>query len=118
MARADRLERLDVNRIHNEADYRAILVAALTRCDEGTWGLFGHNDDRWTRAAFADELKELETLGEQIDAMRETLFMEPYVLHREFFASRGPAAKNAVGEPKQARAWLVRLASEAAASRD
>ncbi len=35
--------------------------------------------------------------------------MEPFALHGEFIADRGPVKSSAVGEPKQARAWLERL---------
>jgi hypothetical protein len=34
---------------------------------------------------------------------------EPYPLHEEFEAARGPADANDPGEPKQAKAWLKRL---------
>ncbi len=112
MSKADRLQRLDVKRTHLEEDYRALLTTALRKCSDGTWGLFGHRDDRWSMAAFNDELEELATLAADIDAMRETLFMDPFALHGEFFASRGPVDATAVGEPKQARIWLEKLASQ------
>jgi len=35
----------------------------------------------------------------------------PFPLHQEFEAARGPVGPNAPGEPKQARAWLEKLAS-------
>jgi hypothetical protein len=41
--------------------------------------------------------------------MRARLSYDPFVLHQEFLASRGRAPAHAVGEPKQARAWLDRL---------
>ena len=47
--------------------------------------------------------------GQEIDAMRENLTMDPFALHAEFEASRGPVASSAVGEPRQALAWLERL---------
>jgi hypothetical protein len=43
--------------------------------------------------------------------MRDRLLMEPFALHREFFAARGPVTASAVGEAKQAKAWLDRLRS-------
>ncbi len=110
MAKADRLERLDAQRAILEEDYREALVAALRVTAAGKWGLFGHQKDKHIEAAAAPTIAALTELGEEIDAMRETLFMEPYALHAEFLASRGPVKATAVGEPKQARAWLDRLA--------
>jgi hypothetical protein len=109
MARADRLERLETRRVELEADYTDALVAALQTTAAGTWGLFGHQQDRAARARAEPILAELADLAETIDAAREQLFMEPFALHQEFLASRGKVASNAVGEPKQARAWLDRM---------
>ncbi len=109
MARADRLERLELRRAQLEADYAEALIAALQTTAAGSWGLFDHNQDRAMRARIAPVLAELEDLAHEIDAAREQLFMEPFALHQEFLASRGKPSTNAVGEPKQARAWLGRL---------
>jgi hypothetical protein len=109
MARADRLERLDVRRAEIEADYGKALIEALRVTAAGKWGLFGHNADRMppnSATPFVDHL--LET-GEAIDRMREQLAMSPFALHQEFLASRGPVKPDAVGEPRQAQAWLDRL---------
>ncbi|WP_404482110.1 hypothetical protein [Novosphingobium sp. BL-52-GroH] len=111
MAKADRLERLDAHRADLESDYTAALGAALRVTAAGKWGLFDHNADKATRKAIAPVIKNLEELAETIDKAREQLFMEPFELHREFLASRGPVAPQAVGEPKQAQAWLARLAA-------
>lgn len=90
-----------------------MLLAALRRCASGSWGLFGHvPTDKFAIATWAATLDELNTTGEEIDAMRERLFMEPFALHQEFLASRGAVPATAVGEPKQARAWLERWVSE------
>jgi len=109
MAKAQRLERLDQRRIELEAEYEVALVAALQRCAAGLWGLFAHNDDRSTRAKWVATVTELCDLGEVIDRMRADLSMEPFALHGQFEASRGPVSSTAPGEPKQARAWLERL---------
>jgi len=109
MAKADRLERLDVRRVELEADYAAALVAALRKTAAGSWGLFGHRKDRQAEAKFAPVIAELTETGEAIDAMRAQLGIEPFALHRDFLASRGPVASSAAGEPKQAQAWLDRL---------
>lgn len=109
MARADRLERLDKRRSEMEADYRAALIEALEVTAAGKWGLFDHNADKIMRAATAPIIDNLIELADEIEQAREALFMEPFALHDEFMASRGKPPANAVGEPKQARAWLERL---------
>ena len=111
MAKADRLERLDKHRIDLEADYTAALIDALRLTAAGKWGLFDHKPDRTARAAAAPIIKNLADLGDAIDAAREQLDMEPFALQQEFLASRGPVSAQAVGEPKQAQAWLARLSS-------
>lgn len=109
MARADRLERLDKRRSEMEADYRAALIEALEVTAAGKWGLFDHNADKIMRAATAPIIDNLIELADEIAQAREALFMEPFTVHDEFMASRGKPPANAVGEPKQARAWLERL---------
>ena len=109
MAKADRLERLDALRIEMEAEYEIALVEALRRVAGGSWGLFGHNSDRWTRATWQSTVEDLCDRGEEIDQRREMLGLQPFGLHQEFLASRGPVSSNAPGEPKQATAWLERL---------
>jgi hypothetical protein len=112
MARAQRLERLDLRRQDAEADYAETLVAALRRSAAGSWGLFDHNQDRAMRAAWKPTVTDLCDRGREIDAMREALGMAPYTLHAEFEASRGPVSTSAPGEPRQARAWLDRLGAD------
>lgn len=109
MARADRLERLDKRRSEMEADYLAALIEALEVTASGKWGLFDHNADKIMRAAIAPVIQSLSELADEIAEAREALFMEPFTLHDEFMAARGKPPANAVGEPKQARAWLERL---------
>ena len=109
MAKADRLERLDTRRVELEAEYRDALVAALQKAAAGAWGLFDHQADRRTREKIAPVIDALNEMGEAIDEMREQLGLEAFALHQEFLGSRGPVASSAVGEPKQARAWLDRL---------
>ena len=110
MAKADRLERLDTRRIDLEADYTAALIEALRATAAGRWGLFDHKPDRVARAAVAPVIANLTDLGEAIDDARDQLGMEPFALHQEFLAARGPVSPQAVGEPKQAQSWLARLA--------
>ncbi|MFM5895378.1 MAG: hypothetical protein ACKOQM_13220 [Novosphingobium sp.] len=112
MSRADRLERLDGQRVDAEIEFAALLIAALRETAQGSWGLFGHNSDKFARKVWDPKVTELTDLGEQIDAMRATLGLEPYALFAEFLASRGPVASNAPGEPKQAKSWLTRLGEE------
>jgi hypothetical protein len=111
MAKADRLERLDARRVELEADYAAALIATLRVTAAGQWGLFDHNGDRWTRAAIAPAVDNLSEIGEAIDKARAQLGLEPFELQQEFLASRGKPGAQAVGEPKQAQAWLDRLAA-------
>lgn len=113
IARADRLERLDRRRIGLEADYREALIAALTVTAGGAWGLFDHRQDRHDRARAESAVAELTELAETIAELREQLMIdEPFALHEQFLASRGPVRAQAVGEPKQARAWLEQLKAE------
>lgn len=113
MAKADRLERLDDRRAELERDYEAALIAALQRVAAGSWGLFDHQQDKHARKKWAPAVTELCDLGQEIDQMRDTLGLEPFALHAEFEASRGPVASTAPGEPKQAQAWLDRLGKTA-----
>lgn len=116
MAKIDRLERLDQRRADLEAEYRETLVAALEHAASGKPGLFNHRADKRERAAVAPVIDELRKLGDAIDGLRDQLMMEPFDLHRTFFDARGPVAPSAVGEPKQARQWLDRLAAQGKAS--
>jgi hypothetical protein len=112
MAKADRLERLDVRRAELEEEYTAALIDALRVTASGKWGLFAHNADRLSRKAVAPVIDNLAEIGQAIDEMREQLGMPPFELQQEFLASRGPVRPDAVGEPKQAQAWLDRLNGE------
>jgi hypothetical protein len=112
MARADRLERLDDRRRALEEEYAAALIAALRTTAAGKWGLFDHNGDRASRAAVAPTIAALADMGEEIDAARDRLGLPPFDLQQEFLGSRGRVGPEAVGEPKQAQAWLDRLATE------
>ena len=112
MAKADRLEQIDLRRAELEQEYRAALTAALETCAAGRWGLFGHRPDKQQIAKFEPLIEELEELAFAIDKMRGQLDLAPFTLHGEFIAARGLASPSAVGEPKQAKAWLERLARE------
>ncbi|WP_242183155.1 hypothetical protein [Sphingomonas sp. CARO-RG-8B-R24-01] len=109
MARADRLARIDADRIAHETDYRAALIAALETTAKGRWGLFGHQGKKGETSASVATVAALISLGETIDDLRATLGLEPFALHAAFVAARGPVRSDAVGEPKQAQAWLDRL---------
>ncbi|CAN5252265.1 hypothetical protein BH10PSE15_BH10PSE15_06520 [soil metagenome] len=109
MAKADRLERIDLRRAELEAEYHDALIAALRTTAAGTWGLFDHQQDRKTRAKLAPVVDALVETGDTIDGLRHQLGMAPFDLHRQFRDSRGPVSPSAPGEPKQALAWLKRL---------
>lgn len=112
MAKADRLARLDDLRLGQETDYRTALIEALRRTAAGKWGLFDHQADRKVRAAIAPVIDHLEELGDAIDAARDQLGLPPFELRQQFLKSRGPVGPQAMGEPRQAQAWLDRLAAE------
>jgi hypothetical protein len=114
MARAQRLEKMDILRAELEEEYLEALINALRVTAAGNWGLFDHNQSRIERAKVAPMVEKLCDLGEEIDGLRDRLGLEPFPLHEEFEASRGPVATTAVGEPKQAKAWLARLPKPAA----
>lgn len=114
MAKADRLAQLDERRTTMERDYRLLLIAALERCAAGRWGLFAHNRDRQLTALWAPAIEELTELADDVDEIRKRLGLSSFDLHAEFMASRGPVDPSAVGEPKQAKAWLAKLAVETA----
>ena len=109
MSRANRLERMDERRVELEAEYAAVLREALERTAAGSWGLFGHTQDRQMKAKWQPIVTDLCDRGQEIDDLRQDLGLEPFALHEEFEASRGPVPSNAPGEPKQAQAWLDRL---------
>lgn len=106
MGKAARLEGYDIRREALEADYRVALIAALRSAAAGSWGLFGHNDDRHARAKIAPVIAHLTDIAETIDDLRDKLNLPAFALHQSFLAARGPVASSAPGEPKQARAWL------------
>ena len=93
-----------------ESLYAVILTKALTACATGEWGLFGHNEH--LRADDSPpQLAELRDLAKTINRQRARIGEGPFPLHEEFEAARGRADANALGEPKQAQAWLDRLAA-------
>jgi hypothetical protein len=110
MARGARLERLDAHRAELEAEYLAALTAALRITASGKAGLFDHSQDKASRLRMTALGDPIVALGEEIDEMRGQLGIAPFALHQEFLASRGrPKSPQAVGEAKQAQAWLSRL---------
>lgn len=110
MAKADRLERLDRRREELESEYTAALIAALQVTAAGKWGLFNHTADRSACAATAPIIAELDELNAAIGKLRDQLGLPAFELHPQLLAARGKPAASAVGEPKQAQAWLARLA--------
>ena len=91
------------------------LIEALRTAASGKLGLFDHNGDRWSRAAVAPVIDNLNDIGQAIDRAREQLVMPAFDLQQQFLAARGPVASQAVGERKQAQAWLDRLVGAKAA---
>jgi hypothetical protein len=117
MAKADRLDRLDIRRLELEAEYTAALIEALRRSASGKTGLFGRQGgDRKSREAVVPVIESLTELGDAIDRAREQLTMPRFDLHKQFLAARGPVSSQAVGETREAQAWLDRLESPAVQS--
>ena len=54
---------------------------------------------------------ELRELARTINRLRARIGEPPFPLHEEFEAARGRTDANDPGEPKQAQAWLKRLAA-------
>jgi hypothetical protein len=106
LAKADRLARVDDRRVEAEAEYHALLLSALQRTAAGQVRLFGHGKDKAQIAKAAPLVAELTELGDTIGQLRDQLSLEPFALHARFLASRGAVSAHAVGEPKQAQAWL------------
>jgi hypothetical protein len=107
MAKADRLSQ-QVNEL--ELEYCAVFTRALTNCAAGQWGLFGHNEHLHSYG-IPPELGELRELARTIDRLRARIGEPQFPLHEEFEAARGRTDANDPGEPKQAQAWLKRLAA-------
>ena len=108
MSKAERIsQRID----ELEAEYRSQLIAALSECAGGRWGLFGQNEHlgNWWHT---DDLDALRELADSINALRDRVGEGPYRLHDEFEAARGRGDANQIGEPKLAQSWLSRLEAE------
>jgi hypothetical protein len=114
--RQKRQERLETALATLEAEFRTRLIKALRRCEQGSWGLFGQND----QTALSDRLKqeiyatsgaqELDALGAEIAQIGDELGMaEPFALYAEFKQKRGRNTQNDLGEPRLAAAWLQEL---------
>jgi hypothetical protein len=110
MARADRLARMDERRAELENTYRAALIAALEHTASGKPGLFGHKEHSGPKRPAPPAVIALREIGAEIAELRAALGLDPFELHHEFESARGPVSAQAPGEPKQARAWLERLA--------
>lgn len=113
MAKAQRLERMDERRIELEVEYRAALTAALRVTAAGKWGLFDHQQHAPTRRMMKPIIEELAEIGDAIEDLRAKLGLPPFELQRAFLAARGRPRPDAVGEPRQAQAWLARLDADA-----
>jgi hypothetical protein len=114
--RGSRQEKIERELAAAEADFRAKLLLALTRCAAGQWGLFAQNDHLDMPARIVDRAyqysgaKDLIALGQEIEAFRNRLGMaEPFPLFARLLELRGRKTSNDPGEAKQAKAWLKEL---------
>jgi hypothetical protein len=97
-----------------EAVYVALLTAALERCANGQWGLFGQNDlvlaktgKRAQKGRSSPDIGELLEHGTQIEELRSVLgYSESFELHARLLQMRASNDANTAGEPKLARRWL------------
>jgi hypothetical protein len=97
-----------------EAEYAVDLTAALKRCANGQWGLFGQNDlvlakigKRAQRNLSSPDIGDLLELGTQIEKLRSVLgYSEPFKLHARLLRMRSSNDANSAGEPKLAQQWL------------
>jgi hypothetical protein len=99
-----------------EAEYREKLIAALTLCARGFWGLFEQNfSPRLEETRRQSGAAELDALAAEIAELRERAGIAgQFVLPAKLAAMRGRQHENRAGEPKLAQAWLAELAAETA----
>ncbi len=108
-----RRDRLEAALASLEAEFRAHLITALKRCEQGSWGLFAQNfqldlpEGMKKRAYTSSGAQELEALGAEIARVREELgIAEPHALYAQFLAKRGYKGENSLGEARLAAEWL------------
>ncbi len=111
-----RREKIEGELAAAEEDFRTKLVAALTKCASGTWGLFGQNDHIEELGVMIEKAQEwsgakaLIALGEEIQEFRERLgIAEPFEPFVRLLELRGRKTENDLGEPRLAQAWLKEL---------
>ena len=117
--RAKTRESLEAELKRLEASFKSLLVAALERCANGAWGLFGQND--WIteanpnlkslhRSADAEELIEMAS---EIKRVRDILgYTESYALCDRFSQYRAMKGANVPGEPKLAKQFLSDISAD------
>jgi hypothetical protein len=100
-----------------ETEYLALLTAALKRCANGQWGLFGQNDAVLAKLGKnagerfgSKEVADLLEFGSQIEKLRNKLgYPEAFPVHQRLVNMRASNNPNSQGEPKLARGWLDEL---------
>jgi hypothetical protein len=101
-----------------ETEYETSLRAALERCADGQWGLFGHNNSVHEQLGKREKVRlssqdanDLLELGAQIERLRDELgYQETFALHERLLQMRSSNNANTPGEPKLAQSWLDEIA--------
>ena len=116
MSRAKRREKAEGELEHLEVRFRERLIAALDRCAQGQWGLFGRNAaaehamGRYRERSTPVEVGELLQLGEEIDALRSSLgYSDGNTLFARLKLYRRMPAASAPAEPRLAQQFLAEL---------
>jgi hypothetical protein len=104
MARPSELRSLEAL----EQSYCELLLAELTLCALGRWGLFAANPPHPGVCADAS-VQALVDAGEHIAAFRQRLGFESFAPHARLMTERNLRGENVPGEPKRAKAWLAEL---------
>jgi len=120
MGRSKRRQKLEWSLSVLETDFRKQLIDALEECAGGTWGLFGQNDEAYSRETRqlqdrleSDAAKALIALGEEVTEQRVRIgISEPFPLYEKYLKIRESSEPNSPGEPRLAQEWLKDLAAE------
>jgi hypothetical protein len=87
-----------------------LLCGALRSCADGRWGLLGQYPEQYR----LKEVEQLETLGQEIGALRQELgIVDEFWHYSRFLYYCSVHGSNALGEPKLARLFLEEIEQRA-----
>jgi len=96
-----------------EGEFRPPLVACLTECAKGRYGLFGQNDKPEIAKYYEwPEAEELKQIALEIKELRAE-FGQPNALVEQLLHYCSLRGSNVPGEPKLARAFLDEILKDA-----